>query len=134
MPTCDICGAPSNGLECDWPVEKFVTRPASQLKIGDEVRRFSHALGKRKTQGIARITDVWSPAQKLSGWQLRVEITITWPWKTAVRVIAADPNGEFMVKGNSNCGAHVCDACMIERDTDKMVICRTHWNAWELVA
>lgn len=134
MPTCDICGAPANGFECDWPVEKFVRRAASQLKIGDEVRRFSHAVGKRKTQGIARITDIWSPAQKISGWQLRVEITITWPWKNVVRVIGSNPDSEFMVKGAGICGAHVCDACMIERDGNRMLICKAHWNAWELVA
>lgn len=132
MPTCDICGAPSNGFECDWPVEGFVRRPAKELKIGDEVRRFSHAMGKRRTRGVAIVTHIQDYSRYLG--VVRVVISITWPWKVAKRSVSVSPNSEFMVKGIGHCGAHVCDACMIERDADRMVICKNHWQAWEMVA
>lgn len=35
MPVCDICGSPSNGFECDWPVQR-VRRGAA--RAADVVR------------------------------------------------------------------------------------------------
>ena len=110
-------------------MEKFVRREAAKLKIGDIVARFDHATGERRTQGVAHVSSMLGCYPKI-----RIGITIVWPRKETVRVFAVKPTEEFMVKARTTCGAHVCDSCMIERDANRMVICKAHWNAWEMVA
>lgn len=40
MISCDICGGPTNGYECDWTVgNRFQLRDVERVVVGDRVRR-----------------------------------------------------------------------------------------------
>jgi hypothetical protein len=124
---CQFCGGTSNGYECDWPVERFVPTPLPLVKVGDEVRKAS----AKKSQGIARVDAV--RVLEFLG-IVFVRLLIVWPWKTQTRRFKEPADNTMLVKRVIVCGTPVCDACMIERDPEKMVLCRDHWHAWESVA
>ena len=126
MPKCDICGSEWNGFECDWPVEKFVRLPATSLKIGDVVKRFS----ERKSRGVAYIDKL----RQLADGMHFVRLKIIWPWKEQIRRMKVPSVNDFLVKRTEACRKRVCDQCMIERDPEKMVLCSEHWFPWDGIA
>jgi hypothetical protein len=122
---CDLCGAPSNGYECDWPVEEFRARRARDLRLGDIICRKS----RKRSRGIATVTAI----TRRTSLSILIELTIAWPWKTRTRIIDVRADWSILVKSVAACANHICDGCMIERDPERMVICRDHWFAWEKV-
>lgn len=134
-PSCDICGGEANGFECDWPGEpRFEFR--KKVSVGDVIRRESDL-----TFELVRGQLVGRPSSRRKhsarvlqvGFLGRIVIRITdgrgafreksiFPWKGAW-ILTASP-----------CGNRVCDACMVERDPERMVICSAHWTAWEQIA
>lgn len=157
MLACDVCGSPANGFECDWGITGFVPTSVSALKIGATVRRWKVV---RVTDSVAKVAGI---AATEPGWvQLLLAIqtpeSIRWAaaaskkkaspeifvtqgtafkvaWKAArFKKINVKLESEIMSLGRRHCGKRVCDACMIERDPNRMVLCRDHWFAWEKVA
>ena len=161
MLLCDICGAPSNGYECDWPVTGFTEVPVSSLQVGEEVRRVKEW---RKTKTVARVAEL---SRNPAGDHTSFILTLAMQTPSSIRrnnklmaekqhnplffmperealLIAwkADRFKRFAVPGHHvikasrghACSKHVCDACMVERDPNRMVICADHWFSWEQVA
>jgi hypothetical protein len=121
MPNCDICGLPSNGYECDWPVEQFVEVPLVKVKVGDVV--------------AALATVVSIERRFRARYAVHVTLSIKAPGKPERLKTFACPDWHVLhARRRMVCGARICDACMIERDPEKMVICAKHWHAWELIA
>ena len=126
MLVCDICGGPANGFECDWPVDRFIPKKAKALQVGDVVCRMS----RKKSAGVATIAN----ATRRTSLSILIELSIKWPWKTRTRLLDVRAEANFLVKTSTVCGNHMCDKCMIERDANRMTVCRNHWMAWESVA
>jgi len=130
MPNCDICGLPSNGYECDWPVEKFVEVPLAKVKVGDVVRR---AKDERVRNGVATVVSIQRRFR--ARYAVHVTLSIKVPGKPERLKTFACPDWHVLrARRRIVCGAKVCDACMIERDQEKMVICAAHWSAWAEIA
>lgn len=155
MLTCDLCGKPSNGYECDWQVEKFVSVRASSLAVGDTVRRREERQPPRSVAKVAFLKQLSasciaitlaiqtpdslrrsSGEKRLGPLELEADgAALLGAWRAdRFRQIVVAAQGSIRALRMAACGARVCDACMVERDPNRMVICRSHWDAWEKVA
>lgn len=127
MPECDVCGGTANGYECDWQTMGFRPIAVGAVVYGDVVRRWKQA---RPTKALARVSII----QDLPG-RRQITLAIYINGREArSKIINVDAESRMMVWGPQACGKRVCDACMIERDPNLMVICKDHWFSWEKVA
>lgn len=156
-PSCDLCGCPSNGYECDWPIEGFVTIRGTDLVVGDTVQRVKQA---RNTSTVARVAFIEEISERgrfvtlamqtpksirranIRAGLARSPLEFDDEKTTLLNAWKADRFKKFYAAFDHQvrafrthaCGKRVCDACMVERDPLRMVICAEHWDAWEQAA
>lgn len=122
MSSCAFCPASDNLHACQWPVERFVPVTLADVRVGDEVCRFSDSGEKPIRAIVAEL--VWE-----SPWVGRV--TLIRNRRTGVSREKRFIGNHFMrikVRSEVPCGTLACEQHV--RDTGRWY-CLEHWNAWE---